>query len=96
MIRILSFAGLVFALTLVTCGGDDQGPVKPDRATPFPYEAPSAATMQMDLSDGKTESLPRVCHALSALAVVGVNANVAARLPDAADSSRRRGVPHTG
>jgi hypothetical protein len=73
---------LSFGLISVSCK-KDSGPVKPDPNTPFPYAAPGAATMTMDLSDlaqGTPLGPEGLCHAVSALAVAWANVNVVARL----------------
>jgi hypothetical protein len=55
----------------------------PDPARPFPYAKPPASTMQLDIRDLEQEAAlapTGVCHALSALAVAWIDANVILRL----------------
>lgn len=77
-------------LLLASCSDDNDDNGGPDPDTPFPATAPTNATMQVDTSDlaetgDGEETLPRlgaqgICHALSALVVAWVDANVAIRL----------------
>jgi hypothetical protein len=76
---------LVLAMALSSCSNDDGGGDKgPDPDTPFPATAPTSATMQIDtvdLEDPSSRGGARgICHALSALAVAWVDANVVIRL----------------
>ncbi|MBD3162310.1 MAG: hypothetical protein GF346_08250, partial [Candidatus Eisenbacteria bacterium] len=70
-------------LTGLSCSDDDDdNPVDP--GTPFPHAVPTAATMQIDLqelkSDGIAPAPEGLCHALTAVVVTWVNANVVVRL----------------
>lgn len=79
--RFLRLFAVASLLMVVACSNDKDN--SPDPATPFPYARPSVATMQMNVTDLEqvtTLTPTGVCHALSALAVAWINANVAVRL----------------
>jgi hypothetical protein len=74
---------LLVGLALSSCSSDKKSTNEPDPNEPFPHSIPSVATMQVDTEDLGTVSPTGeagLCHAVSAIVVVWVDANVRLRL----------------